>query len=163
MGPNEKVIVFEAKTEFRTFKQVPGQERPETGEITGAGVMNSTFETLPGTIIIYDNEFDSGAGTGLLIIRHTDRYKSKNATHHDSALGTTPDSFEVEYTIVVVIAPPLQTRVTFEGPLSAGTGMFAGATGVLNGHGFRVASSDPDVDLAFEGRVGGEIHLAPGA
>ena len=45
-----------------------------------------------------------------------------------------PDSFSVEYTIVAVKLPPHQVRVAFEGPLSEGTGIFAGATGVINGH-----------------------------
>jgi hypothetical protein len=154
-----KTIVFEANTKFRTFKQVPGQDaRPETGEITGAGVMNSSFETITDNEILLNDGFDFDTLTGTIVLRHTDRYKSKNSTHVDSTGVTHPDSFDVRYTIVGVGVVPQHLRVTFNGQLSEGTGMFAGATGVLNGHGNQVASSDPEVALAFEGKVGGEIN-----
>jgi hypothetical protein len=160
---NQNDIVFEAKTAFRSFKPVPGQDpKAQTGEITGAGVMNSSFVTLaePPLTTIFDDEFDPVAGTGLIVIRHTDRYESKNATHLDDSGVKRPDSFEVPYTIVAIIASPQHAEVTFIGPLSAGTGMFSGATGVLYGHANQVASSDPAIDRAFDGRIGGNVHFA---
>jgi hypothetical protein len=42
----DKVIFFEANTTFQRLAAQPGQTQPaQTGEITGAGVMNSTFVT----------------------------------------------------------------------------------------------------------------------
>jgi hypothetical protein len=154
------VIIFEGDTAFRTFQQVPGQARPETGEIFNAGIMDSAFVTvtpLPTPILLGD--FNGATLTGIAVLRHTDRYESKNTSHvEDGAMVA--DSFSVEYTIVVVGLPPQQVRVTFDGPLSEGTGIFAGATGVLNGHARRVNSQDPIVASAFEGKVSGEVRMA---
>jgi hypothetical protein len=154
------VIIFEGDTVFRTFKQVPGQSRPETGEIFNAGIMDSAFVTvtpLPTPVLF--GEFNGATSTGIVVLRHTDRYESKNTSHvEDGAM--VPDSFSVEYTIVVVGEPPQQVRVTFDGPLCEGTGIFAGATGVFNGHARRVNSPDPAVASAFEGTVSGEVRLA---
>jgi hypothetical protein len=162
--PTGKVVVFDAKAEATSFKQVSGQPpRPQTGAIFGPGVLKVTFVTISPDEVLRADDVDPATRTGTLIIRHTDRYQSKTATHPDSTGVWQPDSFNVDYTIVVVIAPPQQLRVTFIGELSDGTGVFAGATGVLSGYMNQVPSSDPAVNLALEGRGGGEIHFASSA
>jgi len=152
------VIMFEGDTVFRTFKPVPGEDHPETGEIFNAGIMDSAFVTVTPTDTLF-GDFNRETSTGIAGLRHIDRYESKNTSHVDGGV-LVPDSFSVEYTIVVVGLPPQQPRVTFDGPLSYGTGIFAGATGVINGHARRVNSPDPAVASAFEGTVSGEIRLA---
>jgi hypothetical protein len=152
------VIIFEGDTVFRTFEQVPNEARPETGEIFNAGVMDSAYVTVTPTPILL-GQFDAATSTGLAVVRHPDKYESKITSHVENG-AMVPDSFSVEYTMVVVGVPPQQVRVAFEGPLSDGTGIFAGGTGVINGHARRVNSQDPAVASAFEGRVSGEIRLA---
>ena len=70
------VIIFEGDTVFRTFKQVPDQPRPETGEIFNAGIMDSAFVTVTSTPILL-GEFIGAPSTGTAVVRHTDRYESK--------------------------------------------------------------------------------------
>jgi hypothetical protein len=152
------VIIFEGDTVFRTFKRVPEEAHPETGEIFNAGIMDSAYATVTNAQVLL-GQFDPATSTGIEVLRHTDKYESKHTSHVENG-AMVPDSFNVEYTMVVVGVPPQQVRVTFAGPLLEGTGIFAGATGVVTGHARRVNSPDTAVASAFEGKVGGEIRLA---
>jgi hypothetical protein len=157
-GTGLGVVIFEGDTAFRTFREVPGAGTPpQTGEIFNAGIMDSSFITVTDTPTLF-GEFDRETSTGIAILRHTDRYQSKNTSHVENG-RMVADKFSVEYTIVVVGLPPQQLRVSFNGPLSEGTGIFAEATGVINGHARRVNSPDPAVRSAFEGTISGEVRM----
>jgi hypothetical protein len=157
-SPKGKEIFFEANTTFqRLVPQPDGTQPAQTGEITGAGILNSTFVTDHSTDNFPPPVNNETVGS------HTDKYVSKTSTHVDPDGVTRPDSFNVKYTIVVLFPDATRTAtwVTFQGQMSDGTGIFAGATGVFSGHAHSVQPPPSGVQYAFQGEVGGEVHLAP--
>jgi hypothetical protein len=150
----DKVIYFEGNGTVQR-RLPPGS--PQTGDLTGAGIMNSTFQTVSDdTTIFPDPERDNES-----MSTHIDRYESTTSTHVDPDGKTRRDSFNVTYTVVLLAPDATRTSywVTFQGPMSDGTGIFAGATGVFNGHAHSVQPVPDGLQYLLRGKVGGEVHL----
>ena len=169
-NPQPTVFVFNVPVEFHRLNAGPCQAQPaQTGEIKRAGPMNSVFVTDHDTDTYLSLDSAHFAELpGVQLFRHVDKYQSTTYTHVDSEGKTRPDSYSVEYTIVLMIPnpeinPPLKSRVTFAGSMFDGTGIYEGATGVLNGYAYEVTPPDGGVAFSFKGRQGGEVHFAPGA
>jgi hypothetical protein len=155
----EEVVIFNAPGGFQRLKEIPGEPQPpQTGEIRDTGLLSCTMVTLPG-----DETLLHSKAPELRVIRHTDRFQSRTLSHVDSVGLTQPDTFDVVITVVLMPSTENNARVTFIGPVSAGTGIFHGATGVVSGYAAQVAPKDAAVAYAFEGEMGGEIHFRPGA
>jgi hypothetical protein len=156
------VYVFEATTVFRKPNPVPGGGEPvQTGEVIHTGLMSASFVTVPPDTIL-GFEVDPATGVQTVVLRHTDHFISRKYTHTDGG-EVVPDSFDVPYTIVAIISPTQPIRVTYNGPLLNGTGIFQGATGVFNGAAHDVNPDPALLQFAFEGTASGEVHFAPGA
>jgi hypothetical protein len=161
-GDDGLVYVFDAVTVFRKPNPVPGGAEPvQTGEVIHTGLMASSFVTVPPDTIL-GFELDPATGVQTIILRHTDHFTSRKHTHTDGG-AVVADSFDVPFTIVAIISPTQPARVTYNGPLLNGTGIFRGATGVFNGAAHDVNPDAVLLQFSFEGTTGGEVHFARGA
>ena len=138
-----KVLAIHGKF---TIQRLPGET--QTGEITGAGLLNSTFVLLEEEVI---TRYDSAR-----FVKHVDKYFSKTHTHVDPTGARVPDTF-IATNFITAITEGGLARFAFVGEISEGTGIFEGATGYVTGFGTQVESL-----TAFfaEGTQGGEIRFA---